>query len=174
HPRWHARGAGGGVRRQIALARCGEAARHRGGGVHGGRHAAVGNGGGGAASVAGARRAGACGGRGLRAAAGATASLTQRLSASCVTDALTDGCTSVNGPLWTHARWLGAKRGARRPSLISRVTAKRLNCVAGMKRRSFERPPSEKSSRSTSTAVRMPSPLTPPVSTRATSALYSP
>src|SRR5262245_42907718 len=96
---------------------------------------------------------------------------THRLSASCVTEALTDGDTSVNGPLWTHARWLGAKRGERSPSLISRVTAKRLNCVAGMKSRSFDRPPSEKSSRSTSTAVRMPSPLTPPVSTRATSAL---
>src|SRR5688572_28785079 len=50
----------------------------------------------------------------------------QRRSASSGTDADTAGCTSVRDPLSTHARKLGSNRGAKRPSLISRVTKNRL------------------------------------------------
>jgi len=56
----------------------------------------------------------------------------QRSSPSRRLDAGTAGLTGTRVPLSTTARWLGAKRGASRPSLISRVTWKRLNLVAGM------------------------------------------
>src|SRR6516165_9756929 len=63
-----------------------------------------------------------------------------RLSASWGIEAGTAGCTTVNSPPSTYARWLGAKRGASRPSSISRVTAKRSKDVAGRYRRVFGRP----------------------------------
>src|SRR5262249_23031391 len=46
-------------------------------------------------------------------------------------DAAAGGSTFTRVPVRTYARWLGAKRGANSPSLISRVTAKRLNTVGG-------------------------------------------
>src|SRR5207344_3616421 len=52
-------------------------------------------------------------------------------SPSLEIEAGTAGLTRARDPLKTHARWLGARRGARRPSLSSRVTAKRLNAVGG-------------------------------------------
>jgi hypothetical protein len=55
----------------------------------------------------------------------------QRSSESSPADALTTGVTGTRTPVRTHARWLGAKRGAKSPSLISRVTAKRLKTVGG-------------------------------------------
>src|SRR6516225_7544822 len=61
----------------------------------------------------------------------------QRSSASRPADASTVGLTGTSTPDSTQARWLGAKRGARRPSLISRVTAKRLNTVGGRNKRSL-------------------------------------
>lgn len=70
-------------------------------------------------------------------------------------------------PVSTHARWLGANRGAREPSLISRVTAKRRNEVAGKNRRELSGNPSLAVSTSPSRADITPSPL---VSTRLTSA----
>jgi hypothetical protein len=63
---------------------------------------------------------------------GACRRLPQRLSKSCLTEAGIGGSTWVKKPLWTQPRWLGAKRGASSPSFSSRVTAKRLNSVAGM------------------------------------------
>src|SRR6202035_1333420 len=54
-----------------------------------------------------------------------------RSSVSRPSDAAIAGVTATRNPVRTHARWLGAKRGASKPSLISRVTAKRLNEVAG-------------------------------------------
>src|SRR6516162_11558599 len=60
----------------------------------------------------------------------------QRSSASRPVEASTVGLTATRTPDRTHARWLGAKRGANSPSLISRVTAKRLNTVGGRNSRS--------------------------------------
>lgn len=65
-----------------------------------------------------------------------------RSSASRPADAFTVGSTGTRTPDRTHARWLGAKRGANSPSLISRVTAKRLNTVGGRNRRSLFGKPS--------------------------------
>jgi MFS family permease len=53
----------------------------------------------------------------------------QRSSASRPSDAFTVGSTATRRPCSTKARSLRAKRGASSPSLISRVTAKRLNTV---------------------------------------------
>src|SRR5438067_61575 len=70
-----------------------------------------------------------------------TLSLTTVSSLSRPADANTTGATGTRTPVKTQARWLGAKRGASSPSLISRVTAKRLNAVAGRNNRSlFEKP----------------------------------
>src|SRR5881296_1284310 len=55
----------------------------------------------------------------------------QRSSASRPVEAGTAGLTGTRVPVRLQARWLGAKRGASNPSLISRVTAKRSNAVAG-------------------------------------------
>ena len=55
----------------------------------------------------------------------------QRSSTSRPVEASTVGLTATRTPDRTHPRWLGAKRGANSPSLISRVTAKRLNTVGG-------------------------------------------
>ena len=55
-----------------------------------------------------------------------------RSSPSSPSEAGTDGLTGTSVPDNTHAFWLGANRGASSPSLISRVTANRLNCVAGI------------------------------------------
>src|SRR5262249_5416252 len=55
----------------------------------------------------------------------------QRSSASRPVEASTVGLTGTRTPDSTQARWLGAKRGANRPSFISRVTAKRLKAVGG-------------------------------------------
>src|ERR1700681_4703339 len=94
----------------------------------------------------------------------------QRASRSRPADAATAGRTGTTTPDSTHAFWLGAKRGASSPSLISRVTAKRLNCVAGINKRSLFGKPSEAVSTSPSAAEMTPSPL---VSTRATSTAYA-
>src|SRR5690348_12524869 len=59
----------------------------------------------------------------------------QRSSESRPADAGTAGLTGTRVPVRIQARWLGAKRGASNPSLISRVTANRLKAVAGRKRR---------------------------------------
>src|SRR5262249_42722833 len=59
-------------------------------------------------------------------------------SASRGTEAGTEGRTNVTGPLRTYARWKGAKRGASNPSLISRVTANRLNALGGRYKRRFD------------------------------------
>jgi hypothetical protein len=90
----------------------------------------------------------------------------QRSSASRPLEASTVGLTDTRTPVRTHARWLGAKRGAS-PSLISRVTAKRLNTVGGRKRRELSSKPSDAVSMSPSAAEMIPSPFW---STRATSA----
>src|ERR1700692_4902857 len=52
-----------------------------------------------------------------------------RSSPSRPSDAGSAGVTATRNPVRTHALWLGANRGASKPSLISRVTAKRLNEV---------------------------------------------
>src|SRR6266571_6816160 len=62
--------------------------------------------------------------------ASALASYRSSLSSPC--EAGTDGLTGTSIPDSTQAFWLGANRGASNPSLISLVTAKRLNCVAGI------------------------------------------
>src|SRR5712672_267907 len=66
----------------------------------------------------------------------------QRSSPSRPVEAATVGSTGTRTPDKIHARWLGAKRGAKSPSLISRVTAKRLNTVGGKKRRVLSAKPS--------------------------------
>src|SRR5438309_2016071 len=58
-----------------------------------------------------------------------------RSSLSSPAEAGTAGLTGTSTPDSTHALWLGAKRGASNPSLISRVTAKRLSHLGGRKRR---------------------------------------
>src|ERR1700693_854994 len=58
-----------------------------------------------------------------------------RSSESRLSEAGTAGLTRTRKPVTTQALWLGANRGARRPSLISRVTANRLREVAGKNRR---------------------------------------
>src|SRR5258708_16614826 len=79
----------------------------------------------------------------------------------------TDGVTATREPDSTHALWLGEKRGASKPSLISRVTAKRLNDEAGRYNRKLFSKPSDAVSGSPSGAEMIPSWV---VSTRATSA----
>src|SRR5260221_6767511 len=86
-------------------------------------------------------------------------------SPSSPAEAGTAGLTGVSVPDSTHAFWLGANLGASIPSLISRVTAKRLNCVAGMNKRSLLANPSDIVSTSPSAAE-----TTPLWPTRATSA----
>ena len=54
-----------------------------------------------------------------------------RSSPSLPTEAGTAGLTRTSEPLKTYARWLGARRGASRPSSISRVTANRSYEVGG-------------------------------------------
>ena len=89
-----------------------------------------------------------------------------RSSLSSPSDAGTDGLTGTSVPDNTHAFWLGAKRGANSPSSISRVTAKRLNCVAGMNNLVLSANPSDAVSTSPSAAETTPSLF---VSTLATS-----
>src|SRR5215469_7542930 len=91
----------------------------------------------------------------------------QRSSASRPVEASTVELPGTRTPVRTHARWLGAKRGANSPSLISRVTAKRLKAVGGRNKRSLFGKPSDGVSMSPSAAEMMPSPFW---STRATSA----
>src|ERR1700730_12014846 len=81
--------------------------------------------------------------------------------------AATDGVTATREPDRTHALWLGENRGASKPSLISRVTAKRLNDAAGKYNRKIFAKPSAAVSGAPSGAEIMPAWL---VSTRATSA----
>ena len=57
--------------------------------------------------------------------------LHHRSSASRPAEAGTAGLTATRMPLSTQPRWLGEKRGAKRPSLSSRVTAKRSKTVGG-------------------------------------------
>src|SRR6202035_4868831 len=71
-------------------------------------------------------------------------------------EAGTAGLTATRAPVSTHARWLGEKRGANRPSLISLVTAKRLNTVGGRYSRSLLPKPSVAVSISPTAAVTMP------------------
>src|SRR6202008_4437329 len=66
----------------------------------------------------------------------------QRSSLSRPADAGRGGLTVMAPPVSPQARWLGANRGAREPSLISRVTAKRRNEVAGKNRRELSGNPS--------------------------------
>ncbi len=93
-----------------------------------------------------------------------------RSSASRPTEAGIAGNCGTSEPCSTQPRWLGANRGANRPSLISRVTAKRLKTVAGRKRRVLSGNPSLAVSTSPSIAEITPSPFW---STRATSAAYA-
>src|SRR6266849_1016275 len=79
-----------------------------------------------------------------------------RSSPSRPAEASTVGLTATRTPVRTHARWLGAKRGANNPSLISRVTAKRLNTVGGRYSRSLLGKPSVGVSISPTGAVMMP------------------
>src|SRR5262249_60773756 len=90
-----------------------------------------------------------------------------RPSPSRPAEAATAGCTGTRAPVIIQARWLGEKGGANNPSLISRVTAKRLNTVGGRNKRSLLSKPSDAVSISPSTAEIIPSPF---VSTSATSA----
>jgi hypothetical protein len=55
-------------------------------------------------------------------------------------DAVTAGFTGTRVPIRTKTRWLGANRDASLPSLISRVSAKRSNAVAGRYSRLFGNP----------------------------------
>src|SRR5262245_16305933 len=93
-----------------------------------------------------------------------------RSSPSSPSEAGTDGLTGTSIPDSNQPFWLGANRGARRPSLISRVTAKRSNWVAGMNNRVLSANPSEAESTSPSKAETTPSLF---VSIRATSAAYA-
>src|SRR5437016_2362429 len=93
-----------------------------------------------------------------------------RSSLSSPAEAGTAGLTGTSTPDSTHALWLGAKRGASNPSLISRVTAKRLSHLGGRKRRELSGNPSDAVSTSPSAAEMTPSLL---VSTRATSTAYA-
>ena len=79
-----------------------------------------------------------------------------RSSPSRPVEAFTAGLTATRAPVSIHARWLGEKRGANRPSLISRVTAKRLNTVGGRYNRSLFAKPSVAVSISPTAAVTMP------------------
>jgi hypothetical protein len=72
-------------------------------------------------------------------------------------EASTTGLTGTRTPDSTQARWLGAKRGASSPPLISRVTAKRLKAVGGRQRRELSAKPSVGVSISPCAAVMMPS-----------------
>src|SRR5258708_36230572 len=58
-------------------------------------------------------------------------SIYYRSSESRPVAAGTDGVTATRDPVRTHALWLGEKRGASKPSFMSRVTAKRFNEVTG-------------------------------------------
>ena len=80
-----------------------------------------------------------------------------RSSPSSPAEAGTGGLTRAITPDRTHAFWLGANRGASKPSLISRVTAKRVNCVAGMNNRELSENPSDPVSTSPSAAETTPS-----------------
>src|SRR2546422_10191200 len=86
----------------------------------------------------------------------------QRSSASRPVEAGTAGLTGTRVPVRIQARWLGANRGASNPSLISRVTAKRLNVVAGGKRRGLSGKPSGEGSTSPSAARMEPAPVLAP------------
>src|SRR6266436_942543 len=77
-------------------------------------------------------------------------------SASRPVEASTLGLTFTSEPLNTQPRWLGEKRGASDPSLISRVTAKRLNAVGGRYNRVLLGNPSVAVSISPTFAVIMP------------------
>jgi hypothetical protein len=68
-------------------------------------------------------------------------------------EASTVGLTFTSEPLNTQPRWLGEKRGASEPSLISRVTAKRLNAVGGRYNRVLSAKPSVAVSISPTVAV---------------------
>src|SRR5262245_16110482 len=83
----------------------------------------------------------------------------QRSSESRPSETGTAGTTAFIEPLRIHARWLGAKRGANSPSLISRVTANRPKLVAGRKRRALSSNPSLVLSTSPSTDEITPSPF---------------
>src|ERR1700731_4691039 len=78
-----------------------------------------------------------------------------RSSESRPADAGTEGVTATRNPVRTHALSLGAKRGASRPSLISRVTAKRLKSVGDRYSRKLFRKPSVGVSASPTGAVMM-------------------
>jgi hypothetical protein len=93
-----------------------------------------------------------------------------RSSESRPAEADTAGLTGTSVPVRIHAPWFGAKRGASNPSLISRVTAKRLNTVGGRNTRVLSEKPSVAVSMLPSTAEMIPSPFW---STCATSAAYA-
>src|SRR5205823_4504061 len=82
-----------------------------------------------------------------------------RSSASRPAEAATEGFTTTRFPLNTQARWLGEKRGASKPSLISRVTAKRLNESGDRNNRWLSGKPSVGVSASPTTAEMIPSPF---------------
>src|SRR5437879_11822838 len=85
----------------------------------------------------------------------AVAGCLQRSSASRPAEAGTAGLTGTRVPVRIQARWLGAKRGASNPSLISRVTAKRLNAGGVRNKRVLSWKPSDAVSMSPSTAEMM-------------------
>src|SRR5260370_39097089 len=97
-------------------------------------------------------------------------SVCYRSSESRPVAAGTEGVTATREPVRTHALWLGEKRGASKPSFISRVTAKRSNEVTDRYNRKLSGNPSDAVSGSPSGAEMMPSWL---ASTRATSAAYA-
>ena len=82
-----------------------------------------------------------------------------RSSLSRPADPITAGLTGLTNPVKIQAFWLGAKRGASGPSLISRVAANRSKVGARRKRRVLSGKPSDGESMSPSTAPMMPSPF---------------